>query len=133
MPQKNGAYHNIRLITLEVVFHLSQVLVGLLDLGTEPRLPSLYLLSHFLIGKGNHFSSEDGSVLSRIHTNSSYRNARRHLDDAKHGIKTIEHPLDRHADYWQRSRCCDNTRKGGSHTGSGDDNLHATLLGSLGE
>ena len=40
----------------------------------ETRLPSLYLLSHFLIGKGNHFSSEDGSVLSRIHTNNCCNN-----------------------------------------------------------
>jgi DNA-binding response OmpR family regulator len=59
-PKEWGISH-IRLITLEVVFHLSQVLVGLLDLGTETRLPSLYLLSHFLIGKGNHFGSENAS------------------------------------------------------------------------
>ena len=117
MPQRMG---HIRLITLEVVFHLSQILVSLLNLGTETRLPSLYLLSHFLIGKGNHLGSEDGSVLSRIHTNSSHRNARRHLNDAEHGIKTIEHTLDRHTDNWQWGSCCDDTRKGGSHTGSGE-------------
>ena len=93
--------YRIRLIALEIVFYLSQILVCLLDLGTKTSLPCLYLLGHFLIGKGNHLGSEDGCILSCIHTNSSHRNARRHLDDAEHGIKTIEHTLDRHTDNWQ--------------------------------
>ena len=56
-----------------------------------------------------------------------------HLDDGEHGVETVEHTLDRHADDRQRGACGNHARQCGSHAGTRNDDFDAALFGTFGE
>ena len=83
------------------IFHFSQFLVGLLDFLAQSGLVFGQSLRHLLIGQGYHFHGQYGGIHRTVDAHRGHRNAGRHLDDAQHGVQSVEHTLDGHADYGQ--------------------------------
>ena len=77
---------------------------------------------------------EDGGVLSAVDGHGGHGDSRGHLEDGEGGVKAFEGAaLDGYADDGQGCLGGDDTRQGGGHAGTGNDDTYAAGGGIAGE
>ena len=109
-----------RSIRFEFEFYFPELFIGFDDLLLQTGFKCFYFFGYFRITHPEDLGRKDACVTCRVKPYCCYRYTRRHLQNGKDGIPTInrDRGLDRYPDYRDRSEGGNNTWQVGSATGT---------------